>query len=63
MGLLYSLFDCWGNFTCFAYCLLFFFKFIFFPNNYFRSTIRVPNPDQDSHFIRPDLSKNCFQRL
>ena len=44
-----------------------FFSNLTFLNNYFRNTIRVPNsvdPEQDtSHFIRPNLGKNCFQRL
>ena len=36
--------------------------------NYFRTTlyIRVSNsldPDQDQHYVGPDLGPNCFQRL
>ena len=41
-----------------------FFQSFFF--NYFRNTIRVPNgldPDQELHFVGPDLSPNCLQRL
>ena len=37
-----------------------------FSANYFRNTIRVSNslgPDQDRHFVGPDLEPNCLQRL
>ena len=43
----------------------FFFK-IHFSKNSFRYTIRVSNgldPDQDQHFVGPDLGPNCLQRL
>ena len=33
---------------------------------YFRNTIRVSNslePDQDRHYVGPDLGPNCLQRL
>ena len=40
----------------------------FFLKNYFRNTIRVSltngfDPDQDRHFVGPDLGPNCLQRL
>ena len=34
--------------------------------NSLRNTIRVTNslnPDQARHFVRPDLGKNCLQKL
>ena len=37
-----------------------------FSKNYFRNTNRVSNgldPDQDRHFVGPDLGPNCLQRL
>ena len=38
----------------------------FLQNNSFMSTIRVSyslEPDQDRHFVGPDLGPNCLQRL
>ena len=67
-----------GNFTCFlssvfsffffggGVLLLLFFKLTFFQKHFFRNTIRVSNnldPDQTQHFVGPDLSPNCLQRL
>ena len=43
----------------------FFFKINFFKKK-FKNTIRVSNgfdPDQDLHFVGPDLGPNCSQRL
>ena len=37
-----------------------------FSRNSFRNTISVSNgldPDQDQHFVSPDLAPNCLQRL
>ena len=37
-----------------------------FSKNYFRNTIRVTkslDPDQDRHFVGPDLGPSCLQRL
>ena len=37
-----------------------------FSKNSFRNTIRVSNsldPDQDRHFVYPDLGPNCLQRI
>ena len=37
-----------------------------FEKSYFRNTIRVLNdsdPDQDRHYVSPDLGPNCLQRL
>ena len=42
------------------------FCFSTFLKNSSRNTIRVSNsfdPDQDQHFVRPDLGSNCLQRL
>ena len=39
---------------------------LFFGKNSFMNTIRVANsldPDQDRHFVGPDLGPNCLQRL
>ena len=50
-----------GNFSCFS--LLIFFK-INFLKNYFRNTILVSNrldPDQDRHFVEPDLVPTFFK--
>ena len=44
----------------------FFFKIIFFFKNCLRNTIRESNsfdPDQDRHYVKPDLGPNCLQRL
>ena len=52
------------NFSCFR-CLLTYFKIDFFKNS-FSDTIRVLNsldPDQDGHFVGPDLGPNYLQRL
>ena len=38
----------------------------FFKVDFFKNTIKVSNgldPDQDRHFVRPDLRPNCLQRL
>ena len=54
-----------GNFSCFWCRLLTFLKINFLKNS-FRNTIRVSNslnPDQDRHFVGPDLGPNCLQRL
>ena len=43
-----------------------FFSKLTFSKNYFRNNIRVSNgldPDQDRHFVGPDLGPNCLQRL
>ena len=54
------------------FCLCFFFFFFFFlftltfSKDSFRDTITVSNgldPDQARHFVGPDLSPNCLQRL
>ena len=37
-----------------------------FSKNSFRNTIKVSNgldPDEDRHFVGPDLGPNCLQRL
>ena len=39
---------------------------VFFFKNYFGNTIRVSNsldPDQDRHFVKPDLGSNCLQKF
>ena len=54
-----------GNFSCFCCCLLNFIKLYFF-KKFIRNTIRASNgldPDQDGHFVSPDLGQNCLQRL
>ena len=49
----------------FMFCrLLTFFKIKLF-KKIFRNTMRVSNslnPDQDGHFVRPDLGPNCLKR-
>ena len=43
-----------------------FFQNKLFQKKSFRNTIRVSNnldPDQDRHFVGPDLGLNCLQRL
>ena len=43
----------------------FFSKFTF-SKNYFKNTISVSNgldPNQDGHFVGPDLGPRCLQRL
>ena len=38
----------------------------FLQNSKIRNTVRVSNssnPDQDRHFVGPDLGPNCLQRL
>ena len=43
-----------------------FFSNLTFSKYSFRNTIRVSNyldPDQDRHFVGPDLGSNCLQRL
>ena len=50
-----------GNFSCFCCHLPTFFKC-----NFLKNTIRVSNslnPDQDQHFVSPDLGPNCLQRI
>ena len=47
-------------------CLLTFFKINFFSKNSFRNTIRMSNsldPDQDCHYVSPDLGPSCLQRI
>ena len=54
-----------GNFWCFC-CRLLTFQNLLFQNKSFRNTIRVSNgldPDQERHFVCPDLGPNCLQRL
>ena len=51
-----------GNFCC---RLLTFFKINFLKKS-FRNSIRLSNgldPDQDRHFVGPDLGPKCLQRL
>ena len=43
-----------------------FFQNLLFSKNSFRNTISVSNgldPDQDRHFVSPDLGPNCLQKL
>ena len=50
-----------GNFHAFCFRLQ-----LTFSKNSFKNTIRVSNrldPDQDRHFVGPDLVTNCLQRL
>ena len=52
-----------GNFT-FLFIAVVFFN-LRFQKNSFKNTIRVANrldPDQATHFDRPDLVPNCLQR-
>ena len=52
-----------GNFSCFCYRLLTFFKINL---KKFSDTIRLSNsldPDQDQRSVCPDLGPDCFQRL
>ena len=54
-----KLFACWAIFHALV-LLTFFFK------KSFRNTFRLSNsldPDQDRHFVSPDLGPNCLQRL
>ena len=54
-----------GNFSCFCCHLLTFFKINYF-KEFFRNTVRVLNgldPDQDRHYVSPDLCPNCLQKL
>ena len=56
---------CWDFFHNFCH-LPFFFSKLTISKNSFRNTIRVSNgldPDQDRHFVGPDLGPNCLQRL
>ena len=51
-----------GNFSC----RLLTFSKLTFSKNSFRNTIRVTkslDPDQDRHFVGPDLGPSCLQRL
>ena len=53
-----------GNSSCFWCCLLTFFK-INFSENSFSKTIRVSkglDPEQDQHFVGPDLGPNYWQK-
>ena len=55
-----------GIFSCFCCRLMTLFKINIFKKVYFRNTIKVSNgldPDQDQHFVGPDLVSNCLQRL
>ena len=60
-----QLFACWVIFNYFVvYCLLF--PKLTFSKNSFKNNIRVSNnldPDQDRHFVGPDLGPNCLPRL
>ena len=52
-----------GNFSCFCFCRLKDLRIKFFQKNL---SVRVSNsldPDQDGHFVGPDLGPNCLQRL
>ena len=43
-----------------------FFSKLTYSKKYFRNDIRVSNaldPDQDQHFVGPDLGPKCLQRL
>ena len=52
---------------CMLFChRLIFFKINFFLKNSFKNTLRVSNgldPDQDRHFVGPDLDLNVLQKL
>ena len=52
---------------CLFFCgLPSFFENKLFRQNSFRNTFRVSNslnPDQDRHYVCPDLGPNCLQRL
>ena len=57
-----------GTYKIFAYWVIFH-NFLssadFFKISFFRDTFRVSNsldPDQDCHFVSPDLGPNCLQR-
>ena len=55
-----------GIFSCFCWPLLTFFLKLAFSNNSFRNTFRVSNsldPDQEQHFMGPDLGPNCLQKM
>ena len=55
---------CWVIFHVFC-CLLIFFKVLFF-KRFFLGIPSVSNsldPDQAQHYVKPDLSSNCLQRL
>ena len=60
-------FACWVIFPSFVVvCWLFSKLTFFFQKISFRNTIRVSNrldPDQDRHYIGPDLDPYCLQRL
>ena len=54
-----------GNFFMLFCCLLTFIKINFLKNS-LRNTVKVSNglnPDQDQHFVGPDLGPICLQRL
>ena len=51
-----------GNFSCFCCCLLIFFKINFFSKKSFRVS-KVLDPDQDRHYVGPDLGPKCLQKL
>ena len=57
-----------ASFQLFAYWVIFhaFVVVKITLKNSFSNTIRVSNgldPDQDRHFVTPDLGSNCLQRL
>ena len=55
-----------GNFSRFSCRQPTFFSKLTFSKNSFRNTIKVSNaldPDQDRHFVSPDLGTNYLQRL
>ena len=50
--------------ACLCCRLLTFFKISFLKKNSFRNTFRVSNsldPDQDRHYVGPNLGSNCLQ--
>ena len=52
-----------GNFSAFILSTDFFENYFF--ENFFGNTISLSNsldPDQDRHFVGPDLGPNCLQR-
>ena len=60
-----DLFACWVSFHAFVVVCCLFSELLFLKNS-LRNTFRVSNgldPDQDRHFISPDMGINCLQRL
>ena len=54
------------NFSCYCCCLLTFFQINLFKILSETFAIRMSNslgPDQDRHYVGPDLGPNCLQRL